>query len=131
MIDENEDGLKELQKLVQAEVRNVFDKTRRENEKETKKLVEDQVAEVIAEFDAAIGRISRVQGKLHDTVDTVAKKTEELFKSVHSGKESAKRVLERINKLEYVSLDNELSAKVQNFVRAPVKYILKSIIGFE
>lgn len=127
----NEELEKEIKKLVHAEVRNAFQKMKGEQEKIAKSAAEFAVERLATEFDAMLGKASRGQAVLESTVDTVKSMAQSLKEDAKRDREKNRDLLEKVTKIEYISLDSETVTRVRSFIKAPVKYMIKTIAGID
>jgi len=127
----NEELEKEVKKLVHAEVRNAFKTMKGEQEKIAKTAAEYAVDKLASEFDAMLGKASRGQAVLEATVESVKKMTESLKEDAKRDRENGRDLLEKVTKIEYISLDSETVSRVRSFIKSPVKYMIKTIAGIE
>ena len=77
------------------------------------------------------GKQGRKQIAIEDTLDSIKAETDSIREEIRYDKKVAKEILEKITKIEYISLDSEAVSKVRSFIRSPVKYIIKTVAGIE
>lgn len=127
----NEEQKTEIKKLVHAEVRNALEKVLTEQEKVAQKVSGEAVRQITEEFDMMFGKSSRAQAQLEDKIETVKSVAASIEEQLSSEKSKINEALEKVTKLEYISLDSETVSKVRSFVKSPVKYLIKTIAGIE
>lgn len=127
----SEEEKNEIKKLVHAEVRNALERVLVEQEKVAQKVVDDAVAKVVNEYDVIFGKQSRKQVSIEDSIDSIRASTEAIKEEIKDDRRVAKDILEKLTKLEYISLDADAATKVRSFIRSPVKFMIKTIAGIE
>ena len=121
----------EIQKMIHAEVRNALHGVLEEQNKENKENLDKAVEQLTTQLDAMFGKYSRAQAIVEKSVESLKKTTESIVEDLSDEKSKISQTLEKITKMEYVSLDAETSTKVKSFVKAPVKYLVKVFAGIE
>ena len=122
---------KEVKKLVHAEVRNAFQKMKGEQEKIAKTAAQYAVDKLASEFDAMLGKASRGQAVLEATVESVKNMAQNLRDDAKRDRDKNRDLVEKVTKIEYISLDSETVTRVRSFIKSPVKYVIKTIAGIE
>lgn len=127
----SEEEKNEIKKLVHAEVRNALERVLTEQEKVAKRVVDDAVAKVVNEYDVIFGKQSRKQVSIEDSIDSVRASTEAIKEEIRDDRRVAKDILEKLTKLEYISLDADAATKVRSFIRSPIKFMIRTVAGIE
>ena len=127
----DEEQKKEVKKLVHAEVRNALERVLGEQEKVASEVIDAAIEKLVAEYDMVFGKQNRKQIAIENSIDELKKDTDSIREEVKYEKKVAKDILEKLTKLEYITLDAEAVAKVRSFIRSPVKYIIKTVAGIE
>lgn len=127
----DEEQKNEIKRLVHAEVRNALERVLVEQEKVAEKVVEEAISKVVSEYDMIFGKQGRKQMAIEDTLDSIKGETDSIREEIKYDKKIAKEILEKITKLEYITLDSEAVSKVRSFIKSPVKYIIKTVAGIE
>lgn len=127
----SEEEKNEIKRLVHAEVRNALDRVLSEQEKVASEIVDEAIAKIVNEYDVVFGKQSRKQISIEDSIENVRADAEAIREELKYEKKVAKDILEKVTKLEYITLDSETVSKVRSFIKSPVKYMIKTIAGIE
>ncbi len=122
---------KEAKKLGRAEVRNAFQKMKGEQEKISKTAAQYAVDKLASEIDAMLGKASLGQAVLEATVESGKNMAQNLRDDAKRDRDKNRDLVEKVTKIEYISLDSETVTRVRSFIKSPVKYVIKTIAGIE